>query len=265
MSKPTKWLCAQRRLRSAWASAQSESSLCAHWVAKDPSFLHADSEDSDQTGRKPRLVWVFAGRTCHFVGFVTRRLNYIQIISWFYETGFLAFALMPFVNVICPSAVSLNMDRNEKSFFRQFSCCILLLRRTKWAISCIMALFVLRKLILQPHMRSHPVGLDVWFLVGPFVYFHTSCVRTAKALTRLHGCAGSPEPSLVSFVISTIISGAGLNYHQLVCRMRGGKFRPQVCIIEYSMKLHRAVWTQVMKYEKAFNISIISVYIYFYA
>ena len=31
-------------------------------------------------------------------------------------------------------------------------------------------------------MRSHPVGLDVWFCVGPFVYFHTSCVRTAKAL-----------------------------------------------------------------------------------
>ena len=38
------------------------------------------------------------------------------------------------------------------------------------------------KLILQMRMRSHPVGLDVWFLVGYFVYFRTSCVRTAKAL-----------------------------------------------------------------------------------
>ena len=28
----------------------SESSLCAQWVANDPSFLHADSEDSDLTG-----------------------------------------------------------------------------------------------------------------------------------------------------------------------------------------------------------------------
>ena len=28
MTKPTKWLCAQRRLRSAWASAQSDQSLC---------------------------------------------------------------------------------------------------------------------------------------------------------------------------------------------------------------------------------------------
>ena len=34
----------------------SESSLCTQWVAKDPSFLHADSEDSDQTGRMPRLI-----------------------------------------------------------------------------------------------------------------------------------------------------------------------------------------------------------------
>ena len=42
---------------------RSESSLCAQWVAKDPKFLHADSEDSDQTGRMPRLIWVFAGHT----------------------------------------------------------------------------------------------------------------------------------------------------------------------------------------------------------
>ena len=58
-------------IRPVWL----KSSLWAQWVAKDPSFLHADSEDSDQTGRTPRLIWVFAGRTCHFVGFVTRRLN----------------------------------------------------------------------------------------------------------------------------------------------------------------------------------------------
>ena len=48
----------------------SESSLCTQRVAKDPSFLHVDSEDSDQTsedsdqtGRMPRLIWLFAGRT----------------------------------------------------------------------------------------------------------------------------------------------------------------------------------------------------------
>ena len=73
----------------------------------------------------------------------------------------------------------------------------------------IMALFLLRKFILQIRMRSHPAGLDVWFFVGPFLYFHTSCVRTAKALARLRGCAGLPEPSLVAYAISTKISWAG--------------------------------------------------------
>ena len=72
-----------------------------------------------------------------------------------------------------------------------------------------MVLFVLRVLILQMRMRSHPVGLDVRFLVGPFVYFHTSCVRTVKALVRLRRCTCSPEPLLVAYVISTVISWAG--------------------------------------------------------
>ena len=69
-------------IRPVW----SESWLCAQWVAKDPSFLHADSEDSDQTGRMPRLIWVFAGRTCHFVGFVMRRLIFVASklhVYWF--------------------------------------------------------------------------------------------------------------------------------------------------------------------------------------
>ena len=40
-----------------------QSSLCAQWIAKDLRFLHADSEDSDQTRRMPRLTLVFAVRT----------------------------------------------------------------------------------------------------------------------------------------------------------------------------------------------------------
>ena len=45
-------------IRPVW----SESSLCAQWVAKDPRFLHTDSEDY-QTERMPRLISVSAGRT----------------------------------------------------------------------------------------------------------------------------------------------------------------------------------------------------------
>ena len=65
MTKLTKWHVRPAKtqislgIRPVW----SESSLCAQWVAKDPSFLHADSKDSDQSGRMPRLIWIFAGRT----------------------------------------------------------------------------------------------------------------------------------------------------------------------------------------------------------
>ena len=46
------YLCAQGRLRSASTSTQiDQSSLCTQWIANDPRFLLADSEDSDQTGR----------------------------------------------------------------------------------------------------------------------------------------------------------------------------------------------------------------------
>ena len=48
---------------------------------------------------------------------------------------------------------------------------------------------------------------DFWS--DPFIYFHIPCVRTGKALARLRECAGAPEPSLVVYVICTIISLAG--------------------------------------------------------
>ena len=82
-------MCAQRRLRSV-CPVWSESSLCTLWVAKDPSVLHADSEDSDQTGRMPLLIWVFTGHTCHFVGFVMRQLicsnfRIVTAIIWIFR------------------------------------------------------------------------------------------------------------------------------------------------------------------------------------
>ena len=44
-------------IRTVW----SESSLDAFWIAKDAKFLHADSEDSDQTTRM--RIWVFVRRS----------------------------------------------------------------------------------------------------------------------------------------------------------------------------------------------------------
>ena len=64
MIKPTKWLRPAKNqislcIRPVW----SQSSMCDQRVAKDLSFLHADSNVSDQTGRMSRLIWVFAGHT----------------------------------------------------------------------------------------------------------------------------------------------------------------------------------------------------------
>ena len=71
MTKPTKSLCAQRWLRSAWASAQKA------WVLSYP--LSAQRR-FDQTGRMPRLIWVFAGRTGILLVLPCRG-SYIQTLS----------------------------------------------------------------------------------------------------------------------------------------------------------------------------------------
>ena len=61
-------------IRPVW----SESSLCAQWVAKGSSFLHAYSEDwSDWADAQADLSlrWVHS----HFVGFVMSRLKWYII------------------------------------------------------------------------------------------------------------------------------------------------------------------------------------------
>ena len=61
-TKPTKWLCAQRRLRSAWASTQSDQSSLSAWRKLGSLATDAQADLS--------LRWVHS----HFVGFVTRQL-----------------------------------------------------------------------------------------------------------------------------------------------------------------------------------------------
>ena len=97
-------------IRPVW----SESSLCAQWLAKDPSFLHADSEDSDQTGRMPRLIWVFAWRKV-IVLFVTwggsNNNKTTLMILWelFY------FSTMNFVAVIILFHVNIYSDKPNRT------------------------------------------------------------------------------------------------------------------------------------------------------
>ena len=85
MTNPTKWHVRpattqiSRGIRPVW----SESSLCTQWIAKDPSFLHTDSEDSDQTGRMPRLIclrWAHIS-FCWFCHKAAHVLCVIQLVS----------------------------------------------------------------------------------------------------------------------------------------------------------------------------------------
>ena len=66
---------AQWKFGSACAFAQSDQNpYCAYivfWIAKDAKFLHVYNEDSDQTARMRRLIWVFVGRTSKKVRFLT--------------------------------------------------------------------------------------------------------------------------------------------------------------------------------------------------
>ena len=54
----------QRRHRSTWVSDQSDQSSLSAWRSfRAMAILWVHSEDSDQTGQMPRLMWVFAGCT----------------------------------------------------------------------------------------------------------------------------------------------------------------------------------------------------------
>ena len=114
MTKPTKWpeRPAKTQISLGIRPVWSASSLCTQWVAKDPSFLHADIEDSDQTGRMPRLIWVFSGRTCLFVGFVVRQLYYVALqISLFNDQ------VQDLIKLVRPSLILLAKVRPTLKIF----------------------------------------------------------------------------------------------------------------------------------------------------
>ena len=52
-----------------------------------------------------------------------------------------------------------------------------------------------------------------WGWMSDFWSDSSSTSILAKALARLLDCTGSPEPSLVAYAISAIISGTGSNMH----------------------------------------------------
>ena len=75
MTKPTKWPVRPAKIQISLDICPGWSEASLSW--KKPGSLATNwaySKYSDQTGRIPRLIWVFAGRTGHFVGFVMLQL-----------------------------------------------------------------------------------------------------------------------------------------------------------------------------------------------
>ena len=114
MTKPTKWhVCpVKTQISLGICPVWSESSLCTLCIAKDPTFLLADSEVSDQTGRMPRLIWVFAECTCHFVGFVVLRLKCSWV--WSYRKNLKSFGTWKIAVIILNLSSVVYHRRTDK-------------------------------------------------------------------------------------------------------------------------------------------------------
>ena len=79
MTKPTKWFVhpAKTQICLGILPVRSESWLCALWVTKDRSYLHAIAKTLIRLGGCPGWS-VFAERKSQFVGFVMRQLTLSQ-------------------------------------------------------------------------------------------------------------------------------------------------------------------------------------------
>ena len=190
MSKPTKWHLRPAKtqislgIRPVW----SESLLSAWWKLRPLAIYWAHSEDSDQTGRMPKLIWVFAGRTCHFVGFVMRRLIY-----WHNkETSSLHLCkFTPHECIFFHSIVLLQvmwLFNNDMWKPTKWPCAQRRLR-SAWAFA------KSDQNLRCPHEES----------LGPKLPIE----RRSKTLIRLGGCPGWSESSLGAYATLLVLSWGG--------------------------------------------------------
>ena len=163
MTKLTKWsvntanIQINLGIRPVW----SEPSLFAQWVANGSVLLQTDSGDSDQTARMPRLIRVFAWRTCHFVGFVTWRLKLVSLaVSWIE-----AFAVGLFVPVKFDNFRKLIATSFE---LRQANLCLRAFRHDKFKL----------------RMTSHSEVLGIWLSAWRFLLTYCLYERAAEVLAR---------------------------------------------------------------------------------
>ena len=207
---------AQLRLRSAWAFRQSDQSSLSIWRNIGPLTTYwAHGEDwSESADAQADLCLRWAHMSfCWFCCAVAR-----VFFVFVHALGNLAISVCFYLLLSHISAFWIIQNELgtvlHKAFRGSFQLSIKKIIKTLNGVVLIsfeptheiLALFVLCKFILQIRMRSHPAGLDVWFLVWP----STSIVHVCKQ-RRLW-----PEPSLVAYAISTILSWAGAFIHGFI-------------------------------------------------
>ena len=86
-------MCAQRRLKSACGSVQFDQSSLSPETLHLLAIQTAASEDSNQIVRMRMLIWIFAGRTCWKVRFLTFQhtlkeklfVNWAKSLLWLFS------------------------------------------------------------------------------------------------------------------------------------------------------------------------------------
>ena len=117
-TKPTKWHVRPAKaqiilgIRPVWQG----SSLSTWGKLMSLAIIRAHSEASDQTGRMPRLIWVFAGRNV-----------ILLVLSWEGSFYFVSFASTILISVISRRFISWNSPRKREYFYTDRSKAVLLL------------------------------------------------------------------------------------------------------------------------------------------
>ena len=167
-------------IRPVW----SESSLCAQWVAKDFSFLHADSENSDQTGRMPRLTWVFTGRTTTLLvlssgGSNVFLMKFLSLLYRFHDSILPFFCHLSLNNLIYRlTLVSQKLISQPLSFIHHEPC---------HEKTCLRG-FATQDSNRPAQLQSLARVLKFWIYKSISIILFRQ--RTTKALIRLRECAG---------------------------------------------------------------------------
>ena len=109
------YLCDQQRLRSCSLIRVFAVGLKLRSLAS----LRAQSEDSDQTGRMPRLIGIFSGCASHFVGFNVLWLNQNRHIFYDKHQAYMGHVMRKPVYAIC-ELKGVDQPAHARSLIRTF-------------------------------------------------------------------------------------------------------------------------------------------------